>query len=114
MPNTFVPFLEPYQKEKSSFTLSAYFRDDANAADTPATVEYRIDCLSTNKNILAWTSVTPGENVSITVKPSENAIQNEGHRKERKQITVAADRNTDTETRDTAIWICENIEGFDG
>ena len=112
MPNTFIQFLDPYQKERSSFPVNANFRDSSDAASAPTTIDYRIDNLSTGDNILDWATVTPASSVTITVKASENIIKNEGNRRERYQITVSADRGTDDETRDTASWICENIEGF--
>ncbi len=113
MPNTFIKFPDPYHKERSSITIAANFRNASDAAEAPTTVHYRIDNLSTGDNIVAWASVSASASVSITVKAGENIIKNEGNRRERYQITVAADKDTDDETRDVAFWICENIEGFD-
>lgn len=64
--------------------------------------------------MLDWTSVSPAVSVTISVTSSQNAIISDNNARERKQITVSADKGTTTETRDTAFWICENIEGFSG
>ena len=113
MPNTFIKFPDPYYKERSSIAVLVNFRDSSDAAAAPTTIHYRIDNLSTGDNLLDWTTVSPASSATITIKASENIIKNEGNRRERYQITVAADKDTDDETRDTAFWVCENIEGFD-
>ena len=113
MPNTFIqPIPPPKVLERSSFTTSAEFRDSAHADDAPTTAHYRIDDLTTGQNILDWTALTPAASISITVKSSENRMLSSAHVTERRQITVAADKGTDGETRDTAIWEVENIGGF--
>jgi len=114
MPNTFIKYIDPYVKERGSISVNAYFRDSTDAASAPTTVHYRIDCLTTGTKVLDWTSVSTAASVTITVTSAQNAIIHDGNRRERKQITVSADKGTTTETRDTAIWICENIEGFSG
>lgn len=114
MPNTYIQYIDPYVKEKGSISVNAYFRDSTNAASAPTTVHYRIDCLTTGTKVLDWTSVSPAVSVTISVTSSQNAIISDNNARERKQITVSADKGTTTETRDTAFWICENIEGFSG
>ena len=99
--------------ERSSITVTAYFRNSSNAASAPSTVHYRIDNLTTQTNITGWTSVTPGVSVDITIKSAENRIIGQSNVRERRQITVSADKGTTTETRDTAEWFVNNIGGFD-
>lgn len=114
MTDTFIKVPDPDIKERSSFTATAYFRDSSDAADTPSTVHYRIDDLTTASEILGWTSVTPGASVSITIKSSENRIIGDSNHYEMRQLTVAADKDTDNETRDTVMWNVRNIQGFTG
>ena len=113
MTDTFVRIGNPRVKERSSTTVTAYFRDSSNAAAVPSTVHYRIDDIAAEENITGWTSVTPAASVSIAIKSNENRILANGNKRERRQITVAADKGTDTETRDTAEWFIENIGGYD-
>ena len=113
MQSTFIKLGETFVKERNSITVTAYFRDKSNAADTPATVHYRIDDITTTTKITDWTTVTPGTSVAIVVKSNENRIVNQGDQRERRQITVSSDKGTTTETRDTKEWFIENIGGFD-
>ena len=115
MTDTFIKLPAPGYKERSSFTATAYFRS-GDAADTPSTVHYRIDNITTNRNkatsILGWTSATPGTSVSISITSAQNRILDSSNVWERRQLTVSADKGTSTETRDTAEWKIENIGGF--
>ena len=113
MTDTFIVKTNPNIKERSSLVVSAYFRDSSNAADTPTTIDYRIDDITTHTAITGWTSVTPAVSVNITIKSSENRIVANGNQRERRQITVSADRGTDNETRDITEWNIENIGGYD-
>jgi len=98
--------------ERSSITVTVYFRA-SGAASAPSTVHYRIDNLTTGSNITAWTSVTPGVSVDIPITSAENKIVGQSNVRERRQITVSADKGTNTETRDTAEWFVNNIGGWD-
>ena len=110
---TFIKLTDTNIKERNSIPVTAYFRDSSNAAAAPTTVHYRIDDITTHTEILTWTSVSTASSVTITIKSSENKIVNQGDVRERRQITVSADKGTTTETRDTAEWFIENIGGFD-
>ena len=113
MPDTFIKLGNTNIKERNSITVTAYFRNSSNAATAPTTVHYRIDDITTTTEILAWTTVSAAASVSITIKSAENKIVNQGDKRERRQITVAADKGTTTETRDTVEYFIENIGGFD-
>jgi len=112
MTDTFIKLGNPNIKEKSSIGVTAYFRN-GEAAEAPATVHYRIDNITTNTIITDWTSVSAASSVSIAVKSSENRIVANGNSRERRQITVAANKGLDTETRDTAEWFIDNILAYD-
>lgn len=100
-------------KERSQIVVGARFRDRATAVEvTPTNVKYRLDCLTTGIAIADWTSVTPGETVSITVTPTQNAIQNACNLHERKQLTVAADHDLATQFVDSIDWEITNLQGL--
>ena len=113
MTDTFIKLPSPRYKERNSFTATAYFRDSSDAADTPSTVHYRIDDLTTQTAITAWTSATPGTSVDISITQTENRIIDHSNIWERRQLVVSADKGTSTETRDTVEWKVENVGGFD-
>jgi hypothetical protein len=112
MPDTFIKIPFPKFKEGSSFVATAYFRNSSDAATAPTTAQYRVDCLTTGKILTDWTDLTPAASNAITITATENAIQSVGNKTEKKQLTVQADQNTDTQTRDVSIWKIDNIRNF--
>jgi len=98
-------------KEGSSFNVTAYFRD-GSAASAPSTAQYRVDCLTTGKKLIDWTNLSTSVSNTISITATLNAIQDSGNKTERKQITVQADQDTSTQTRDTSIWDVENNNAF--
>ena len=76
--------------EKTSAYLTVAFLDKAGVAAIPASVTYRIDCLTTGTAILADTSLTPASSIEIAITPAQNAILSDGNASETKRITVKA------------------------
>lgn len=113
MPDTFIKQPDPDYPERSAFTATVYFRDSSDAADTPTTVHYRVDDLTTDTNITGWTSVTPGTSVNITITPTENRMIYNRNKWERRQLTVSSDKGLTTETRDIIQFKIMNTGGFD-
>lgn len=111
MTDTYLYIPKLVQKEGSSFTATAYFRT-AKASATPTTAHYRVDCLTTGKNLTDWTSLAVATSIDISIPATDNAIQHAENQREKKQITVAADKGTSTETRDTKTYFVKNIRGF--
>jgi len=112
MTDTFIHIPKPRVKEGSSFNATAYFRDSSDAAEAPATAKYRVDCLTTGAVLQDWTSLVVAVSNTIAMTATFNAIREQGNRIERKQLTVAADPGGDTQTRDSRVWIVENIDNF--
>ena len=111
MLDTYIQIPNPKVKEGSSFTATAYFRS-AGAASAPTAAKYRVDCLTTGKTLTDWTTLTPAVSNSITLTATHNAIQDQSNMFEKKQLTVASDPDTSTQTRDTMVYKVENIRGF--
>lgn len=99
-------------KEGSSFTATIYCRQrsDASAA-TPTTLKYRIDCLTTGTELADWTTVSAASSASISITGTHNAIQNEGNKYERKQLSVMTDEGLSTQYREAVSWTVENLYG---
>jgi len=96
-------------QEGSSFNATAYFRS-AGSASASTTAKYRVDCLTTGKQLTDWTSLTPAVSISIALTATHNAIQWQSNRFERKQLIVASDPGETDQTRDKVTWKVENIE----
>ena len=102
----------PRFNEGSAFTATAYFRDRATAAaSAPSVAKYRVDCLTTNRTLQDWTSLTPATSISIPITATHNAIQDISNEREVRQLTVASEPGTDTQFRDTATWTVTNLFG---
>lgn len=98
--------------EGSGFTATADFRTrSSRSADTPTTVHYRVDCLKTSTVLADWTSVSTASQVSISITPTHNAIQDDSNRFERKQLIVAADKDLTTQSLGFFKWTVENLQG---
>ena len=91
--------------ERNSLTLRVEFSDADDAPSAPATAHWRLDCVTSNKQLQDWTAFTPVAiydelgNVSaiqsdISVDAALNAIQQDGNRREIKEFTVAAELDT--------------------
>jgi len=112
MTDVYIALPEPKVQEGASFTATAYFRS-GGAASAPATnVKYRVDNLSTRKELTDWTSVTPAVSVSITITSAHNKIQQNTNDREIIQLTVAADRGETSANYDSVIWQVENVYGY--
>lgn len=72
---------------------------DANGKATlPTTAEYRIDDCRTEKQLVNWTSLTPGISMTITIPGTVNAIINTDRATpEVKTVTVRIDNGLDTQ-----------------
>jgi len=112
MTDVFIKHPKRHYNESSSGSVTAYFRDSSNAAEIPTTAQYRVDCLTTAKQLQDWTSLTPAISISIPITSTHNYIQTDSNDWELKQMTVAANKGTSTQTIDTVQWKVKNIRGW--
>ena len=99
-------------KEGSAFPLPVYLRlRSTAAAATPTTIHYRIDCLTTGREVADWTSVAAASNATIAVTGTHNAILNDCNSRETKQLTVMVDDGLATQYREAVTWTVENLYG---
>lgn len=76
--------------EKSTKYLSLAFKDEAGAPVAPASIAYRVDCLTTGAAIRASTPVSPAASITIELTPTDNTIQNAANILELRRVTVTA------------------------
>lgn len=77
-------------REKSTGYLTAAFRDKHGRLEEPTSIRYRIDCLTTGRQVRPWTEVpTPAAKIEITLTSADNAIFGSKER-ERRLVTVVA------------------------
>jgi hypothetical protein len=99
--------------ELSSAQLTISFLDERGNAMTPVTVDYRIDCMTTERAILPWTSAgAPSSTMTITITSAQNAIINEANGFETKMVTVRANYGETTEFTSQYAYQVENLPGL--
>lgn len=107
IPQTSVP-------EETTFTATAWFRDrDTQSASTPTTIQYRVDCLTTRREIVDWTSVSsPAGSNDIVMSATYNQILDDANNIEKKQLTVRVDTGLTTQVVRKKTWKVENLQGI--
>lgn len=99
--------------EETTFNAEAYFRTrSTSAASAPTTVHYRVDCLSTKRQLLDWTSIATAANVTLPMTSTINEIQDNNSYSEIRQITVKADDGLSTQTIGKTLYRVQNLEGI--
>ena len=107
MPDAYIQIPKPVVNEANSFNATSYYRS-SGAASAPTTAAYRIDDLTTGTVIADWTSLTPAVSISIPITSNNNRIIDRSNANEKRLLTVAADKDTTTETRDSIEYIVNN------
>lgn len=105
-----MPRLKEYN-EGQSFTATFRFFDSGYVPASPATVRYRIDCLTTGNAIRDWTTLTPAQALSISVTPEDNVIKEPINRYERRQLVVQSNYGTSTQSVQSSDWLVKNLQG---
>jgi hypothetical protein len=99
-------------RESSQHTIDVKFKQRSDASlQVPTNIAYRIDCLTTGATIADWTSVSADDEITVTVTPTQNALQDQCNKVERRQLTVAADRSLSTQFMDSVVFELENLYG---
>lgn len=84
--------------EGSTAYLRCEFKDSDGVQAFPTAVECRIDCITSGAAIRALAPVTPASSVTtIEISATENAIQDDANRRERRRVTVIAEYGTPTD-----------------
>lgn len=101
-------------QEGSALTITAKFWTDTSetwTAQTPTTVHYRIDCLTTGTAILDWTSVAAATSATLSITGTQNAIQSDCNEWETKQVTVKIDSGLSTQYQEAMTYDVRNLSG---
>ena len=105
--------LEP-KGEGSHFTVKAHFENHLEQTVTMLAIKYRIDDLTNKATVRDWTSITPVAEFEIAVTPADNAIISDGNRRERRQLTIVANDDGDTQFVDPkplVWWVNNTLRG---
>ena len=87
--------------------------DRNGAVFIPGTARYRLDDFTSREAIVAWTSLTPATEMTITIPAASNTILRSSNAREKKILTVETDAGTTSaHVEEYAYWV-KNL-GFVG
>ena len=100
--------------EQSTLVATAYFRDRAaQSASIPTTIDYRLECLSTKREITDWTTVSsPAASNTISLSLDQNKILDDGNVWETKQLIVKTDSGLSTQVVKAITYKVRNLQGI--
>jgi len=101
----------PQVTEGTAFEATVYFRE-SGAATAPTTIQYRVDNLTSSKELKDWTTVTAAVSATIQITSAMNEIQQNINSIEKIQLIVSADRGTTTASYNAVTWKVENVFGY--
>lgn len=95
--------------EGSSKKLKLDLFDEAGAAAVPATLTYRVDCLTTGTAIRASTALPLAASQNINLTPDDTKIVDDANRSERRRVTVIAGYGAGDEITAEYEFFCKNL-----
>jgi hypothetical protein len=102
--------IRPVVNEKSTAYLSAEFLNKADGQDAPASISYRIDCLTSGQEVKGDTPVTPPNGiVEIPLSPGDTAIINTTEDYEVRLVTVTATYGASDALSEEFEYIVKNL-----
>jgi hypothetical protein len=98
--------------ERSAAFVTFTHLDRDRALSVPTAVRYRIDCLTHEREILAWTSIaSPAAENTVTVTSEQNRIIESGNERERRQLIVETTSSGGALRYDLYAWDVVKIYG---
>ena len=97
--------------QRTTAYLSVTFRDKNGDAQAPASVQYRIDCLTTGTAVKALTGLTPGATIEIVLSADDNDIITESNTREARRVTVIAVHGAGDEVTGAFDYAVKNLTG---
>lgn len=81
--------------EGSAVAFAVSFYTDAGVVTTPTSVRYRVDGPETGRNLLVWTTATPGTSITATFPAASNIQCRDS---EIRELLVECDHGLATQT----------------
>ena len=97
--------------DSSAATFVASFYTDAWVATTPTTVRYKLTDAS-ESDLIAWTTVTPGTSVTITIPAASNAPADNSLRYDVRLLTVQADNGLSSQVTEPFVYQVRNLRSI--
>ena len=101
--------------EKSPLCVSIAFKDEDGDALTPYSVEWRLDDLETDTEIVDWTAlVSPASTMEVIILASNNLIVDETNVREARMFGVRINEGLDSEAHQEFKYHVINLKGATG
>lgn len=97
-------------KEGSVSYVGFSFTDRNGLAAAPDALQYRIDCLTSQTEILDWTTITAAQEGEIAITANQNRVINQLNPEELRQVTVKA-TGADGPVLETVTYRVQNLFG---
>ena len=106
------PQSEQNINEASECFVNVSFFDQNGNPYTPTALQYRIDCLDDNTQVLGWTTITPtGTSQTVTITATQNAMVDIKRKSERRQVSFHVTPPGSTGRYDRTTYTLINIVG---
>ncbi len=98
--------------EGSAMFLAVGFKDEVGVAVIPITTDWRIDDITNDVEVTAWTAVAvPAASINIAVPPANNAIAVQTNVFEDRRITIRMNLGLPTRAYDEKQYRVKNLFG---
>lgn len=97
--------------ERTTSRLTVAFADADGEPAVPATVTYRVDCLTTGEEVVADTALTPAASLALDLGASVQAMRGPGNRREVRRVTVSATYGDDDEAHAEYLYEVRDLGG---
>lgn len=103
-----------YVNEATAMNVHARFFDTHNAPTTPTSVRYLIRDLTNDREVRAWTDISPFPELDIEVTAEDNTLLNTKSKKrfEERVLTVQANVGLDTQFTEELSYFVRNLRGL--
>lgn len=96
--------------ESSQHTISVTFKDRATVANViPTNIRYKVTDLGTGDVVVDWSSVSPDDEITLTITPTQNALRCQGEPYEIREVSVAADYGLSGQFIDSVRYRIDNV-----
>jgi len=98
--------------ERSTQYVAYTFKDNAGAVVQPNSGRYRIDDLTTGRQVRGWTTISGVQGTgTVTLTAADTAIVNRVNTLERRLVQVEGTYGVDDKARDTIEMEIERVSG---
>ena len=98
--------------EKSALYMTMTFKDENGDPLVPAKVEWRLDDLTNDTEVVGWTNIpSPASTMTFVIPGDNNTIEDETHVKEQQVFGIRVDEGGVGEAHEELVYSVLNLTG---